>query len=167
MTPAEYAESLIVLLDKKKEEWNKTLPSLFKRLRNDPEELGDIQSELLSYRHMLAEESSMIGVKVSKHAKRLRLARRDKFIFYSTGVMPDGSRPNGRDASRELLVAGLKTTKGEKDLIIAGDLTDFEFAMEIMEGHQTFIRECMKSVDHALYAVKNRIELLNILMGIK
>lgn len=167
MTPEKYAVLLNKEFEDRKKQWNAELPPLFSRLKADPEELPDLQADLLSKRHMLTDELAFLNSQIAKQNKRLRKQRRDKYVFYSTGVMPDGTRPNGRVAARDIMISQLKTSKGEKDLVIAGDLTDYELAAEILESHVSFLRDCLKSIDHALYAIKNRIDLLNIFAGVK
>jgi hypothetical protein len=138
---------------------------MLKRLKGNPESLADVQADLLSNRQRLTEEVSYIASQIAKENSRLKKRKSEKLIYYSTGVLPDGTKATGRTSIRDQNIIALKKTKSELDIIISGDLSDLETLLDYFIGYITYLRESVKSVDHSLYGVKNRIELLNIIMG--
>lgn len=162
---ADYLIAMSEELTKRKMSWHNELISMFARLKGSPESLADVQAELLSNRQRLTEEVSFIASQISKENARLKKRRSEKMIYYSTGVLPDGTRNTAKASIRDQNIIALKKTKSELDIIISGDLSDLEALLDHFIGYITYLRESVKSVDHSLYGVKNRIELLNIIMG--
>lgn len=158
----EFNANLETMIDEKTQEWAERLRDLFPRLKGGPESIVDIQAEALSYRQMLSEEISFWGKQYSNEQKRLKKLRKERFLYYSTGQLPEGAKRPALFVDSPMVQ--LKTTKGEKDLVIAGDLSEYERSADLYQNIIDYLGECRKNIDHCLYGVRNRIELLKVLM---
>jgi hypothetical protein len=159
---AQYNEKLLEIVEDKKKEWAENIKDLAPLLRSKPEDMTDANALALSYRVMLLEELSYFMNELARENKILKEMRSEKFIYYTTGLMPDGTRPTGAAAQHPLL-GNQRLSSGNKDLIISGDLSDFEHTYEILSQMIEFLRECVKTIDQTLYAIKNRLDLFNYL----
>lgn len=161
LTISDLNEQLAVVIDDKRRYWDETLRALFPRLAGHPEKLSDVQSETLSYRQMISEEIAYWGKQLSNENKKLKKQRKDRFLYYSTGQLPEGvARPPHFVDSP---MVNMRTGKGEKDLVIAGDLAEQERTADLYANIIDYLTECRKNVDHCLYGIRNRIELLKVL----
>ena len=123
--------------------------------------MTDAQALALSYRTMMLEEISYFLGELVEEQKIVKELKRDKFIFYSTGLLPDGSRPKGNMANHPI-VGNSKITGPQKELIISGDLSNYWHTEQILIQTIEMLREHVKTIDQYMYAIKNRIELFNI-----
>ena len=167
LTQELYANLIQDILEKRRILWQEEIIPVFKKTNGTIDNLVEVQSDLLSYRQMLVEEVGFINAFIVKDMSKIKKKKRDKYIYYSTGSLPDGVKVAPSILRRDQIIIGLKTTKGEKDLIISGDLNEQERVIEALEGYQGFLRECIKTVDHALYGIKNKIELYKIKLNIE
>lgn len=158
MTPA-YNQELEKIIAEKRQEWLENVKSLAPLMRTAPEHMTDAQALAISYRSILLDELGYFYNLFSRHDKELKELKRDKFIYYATGLLPDGTRPKA--AAHPLL--GRKMTKTEYDTVISGDLREQEYTLQIVNDMVDFLKETIRSIDQTLYAVKNRIELFNYL----
>lgn len=164
MTADAFLEAWLTECEASQQRWLVSLKAILPRVKNDPEELSEVQADLLSNRQLLVEETAYFSNKLSGVNAKLKKYRKDKYVYYSTGQLPDGSKPTGAQAVRDQAIIGLRLNKGEKDLIISGDLSKIEQVTDILATQLGFLRECIKNVDHGLYSVKNRIDIMNILL---
>ena len=111
---------------------------------------------------MLSEEVAYFGKQLSNEHKKLKKLRKDRFLYYSTGTLPEGVKRPALFVDSPMV--GLRATKGEKDLVIAGDLAEQERTADLFSNIIDYLGECRKNIDHCLYGVRNRIELLKVLM---
>jgi hypothetical protein len=148
----------------REDKWKDVLSKALHSLKDDPETMNDSQATLLSYRQMLTEENAFISSKLNKERSRLKKMKKDRYILYATGHNPDGSKITGKEATRIALIANMRTSKPEKDLIISGDFADLERVDDILSTHLDFLRNAIKNIDHALYSIKNRIDLMGLLI---
>jgi hypothetical protein len=136
--------------DSRRSEWTKTIEPLFDVLKIDitnPSnftKILDAQSIALSLRQQINEQITTFLNKRSKETSKLKKARQDKFIFYATGF-------------------GIKTSMGEKSILIDGHLRESERTVEIIESYIDFLRDTIKNLESLSYAVKNMTDLLNYL----
>lgn len=163
---AEYAESMKKIFDEREEKWQIELMDKIKGMKSSPEQLSDTQAELISMRQRLTEEVAYITKQIAKENGRLKKHKADKFVFYSTGVYPDGTKATAKMTIRDMNIVSMKKTKGETELIISGDLCDLEALVDVFVGYHTYLKESVKTLDHSLYGIKNRVELMNLMMGI-
>ncbi len=134
----------------KRAEWNQMVEPLFKALSLDfgnpknSKEILDTQSLALSYRQLLNEQINFFLNKRSKEETKIKKLRQDKFVFYATGF-------------------GIKTSLGEKAILIDGHLSENERSMQMIESYIQFMRDTVKNLESINYGIKNIIELFNFL----
>ncbi len=158
---AEYNEKLRIILDEKKNEWTSNLKTLPPLLRSDPANMVEANALALSYRSMILDDIHNFVAELNDENKIIKQLTKDKFILFTTGLLPDGTRPKGNILNHPMI--GVKMNKGEKDLIISGELSEFELTVELLSNVIDFLKESIKTIDHTLYSVKNRIDLFNYL----
>lgn len=158
---SDFNAELEKVVDEKRLHWEDTLRAMYPKLTGDPQRMVDVQAEALSYRQMICEEIAYWGKQLSNENKKLKKLRKDRFLYYSTGTLPEGVQrpPHFVDSP----MVNLRTGKGEKDLVIAGDLCEQERTADLYANLIDYFTECRKNVDHCLYGVRNRIELLKVL----
>lgn len=130
-------------LEKQRASWNRKLDPLYNKLKQDPDSLLELQSTVLSYRQMITEEIAMFMNKLSRDIVLMKNAKSDRYMFYATGF-------------------GLKTNLQEKKLLIDSELAELEHKKEILETHLEFLKEAKVMCDNLGWAVKNRIEIYNL-----
>lgn len=161
-TKADYNNELKVIVEEKKAEWAQNLKDLSPLIRSkNPHDMTDASALALSYRTMILEEISYFLNELASEQKIVKELRRDKFILYTTGLLPDGTRPTGNILNHPLL-GNSKISGGQKDMVISGDLADYEHTAEILGQTVDFLRECIKTIDQYMYSIKNRLELFAI-----
>lgn len=158
----QYNIKLKKIVEDKKKEWSTNIKDLSPLIRSkDPHDMNDAQALALSYRTMILDEISYFLSELVEEQKNMKVLKRDKFIFYTTGLLPDGSRPKNRMATHPI-VNNTKITGPQKELIIGGDLSDYWHTEKILSDVIDELREHIKTIDQYMYAIKNRIELFNI-----
>lgn len=162
----EYAENMKNIFNEREKAWQKEIIEKLKGMKSTPETLSDTQAELISMRQRITEEINYITKQIAKENSLLKKHKADKFIFYSTGVFPDGTKTTSKMTLRDMNIVSLKKTKGELDIIISGDLCDLEALIDVFIAYHTYLKETVKTLDHSLYGIKNRVELLNLMMGV-
>ena len=158
---AKYNKELTDIIALKKKEWTENLKAIPPLLRSQAENMVDANALSLSYRVMLKEDMHYFLGLMAEHDKELKELRKNKFIFYATGMLPDGSRPTGASGHHPLL--GKKLTKTEYDTVISGDLNEPEFTIQVIGDMIDFLKESIKTIDQILYSIKNRLDLFNYL----
>jgi len=157
-----YNEELAKIVDSKKAEWADNIKSLSPLIRSkDPHDMTDAQAMALSYRTMLLEEINYFLAELIGEQKIMKELKRDKFILYTTGLLPDGNKPQG-NVARHPIIGHAKVSGAQKEMIISGDLADFEQTSDILQNTIDYLRECIKTIDQYMYAIKNRLELFVI-----
>jgi len=133
----------------KREEWNKNIEPLFQvmksnfTLENAPK-IIDLQSLALSYRQIFNEQISLFLNKRTKEEVKLKKIRQDKFLYYAVGV-------------------GLKTSMGEKNVLIDAHIAENERNIQLIDTHIEFLRASSKNLEALGFTIKNIIELMNYL----
>ena len=162
VTKAEYNIKLGEIVEEKKKEWAGNLKDLSPLIRSkQPHDMTDASALALSYRTMILEEISYFLNELATEQKVYKELKRDKFILYTTGLYPDGTRPPS-NVTNHPLIGNSKISGGQKDMVISGDLSDFEHTTEILGQTVDYLRECIKTIDQYMYSIKNRIELFGI-----
>jgi hypothetical protein len=161
-TKADYNKELGKIAEEKKKEWATNLKDLSPLIRSkQPHDMTDASALALSYRTMILEEISYFLNELASEQKIIKELKRDKFILYSTGLLPDGTRPTGNILNHPI-IGNAKISGGQKDMIISGDLSDYEHTLDILGQTVDYLRECIKTIDQYMYSIKNRIELFAI-----
>ena len=133
----------------RREEWNNNLNPLFEVLKmsltaENSQKIMEAQSFALSYRQALNEQISFFLNKRSKEEVKNKKIKQDKFVFYATGF-------------------GLKTSLGEKSILIDAHLAENDRNIFLIENYVEFLRSSSKNLESFGYTVKNIIELMNYL----
>lgn len=161
-TKGDYNIKLSKIAEEKKAEWAENLKDLSPLIRTkNPHDMTDAQALALSYRTMILEEISYFLTELASEQKIIKEMKRDKMILYSTGLLPDGTRPTGNLANHPI-IGNTRISNGQKEIIISGDLADFEHTQEILIQVVEFLRECIKTIDQYMYSIKNRLDLFAI-----
>lgn len=161
-TKADYNTELVNITDEKKKEWATNLKDLSPLIRSkQPHDMTDASALALSYRTMILEEISYFLRELAQEQKTLKELKRDKFILYTTGLLPNGTRPTGNILNHPL-IGNSKISGSQKEMVISGDLSDYEYTADILGQTVDYLRECIKTIDQYMYSIKNRIELFGI-----
>lgn len=156
-----YNEELKTIIEEKKVEWTTNIKDLSPLIRSkNAHDMTDAQALALSYRTMLLDEISYFLSELSEEQKFLKEYKRDRFCLYKTGLLPDGTRPPS--VSKNPLVGNQKTTGGQIEMVMSGDLSDFEYTCEILINMIEHLREHIRTIDQYMYAIKNRLELFTM-----
>lgn len=162
MSQQAYNNELQVIIEEKRLEWSKNLKDIAPLLRTkNTQDMSDAQALLLSYRVMIMDEINYFIVELTQLQKQLKQYKAEKFILYTTGLKSDGTRPDP-SVLRNPIIGNQKVTGPQKDMIISGDLSEYEMTASILENIINYLRECIETVDKAMYSIKNRIELFGI-----
>lgn len=159
MSQEKFNVKLTEIVNEKKDEWAKNIKDISPLIRSkNPHDMTDAQALALSYRTMILEEISYFLGELTQIQKQIKELKRDKFIVYTTGLLPDGTRPSAATL-RNPVVGNQKITGPQKEMIISGDLSDYEMTNQILTDTIEYLRECIKTIDQYMYAIKNRLEL--------
>jgi len=135
-------EKLEVDLTKKTKNWSDIVEKLSGRINCELKQSIDLSAEATSYRQMINDERTHYYFKMYRDLPKLKQIRKKYFEFYS------GKYP-------------YKTNSTEKTKLIDADVAYHESKLEYLQNYINFLTETMKTVDHIIYSVKNKIELYN------
>jgi len=163
ITRAEYNQLLIEQTDKKKSEWATEINDIAPLIRTkDPNDMVDASAFGLSYRVKLLEDIGFFLNELVQEQTKIKQLKLEKFCLYSTGLYLDGTRPTGAIMNNPLIGIS-KLNASQRDLIISGDLADYEHTQEILTNTIEQLREYIKTIDSYMFAIKNRLEIFQIL----
>lgn len=133
----------------KQVEWSKKATEIFETLKGNltPSDFKNVvnsQAYALSYRQVMNEEISFFLGKLSKEDVVLKKVKQNKFLFYATGF-------------------SLKTSMGEKAVLIDAHTAEYERTKEVIQKHIDFLRETIKSLESFQYSIKNLVSLYEYL----
>ena len=110
--------------------------------------IAELQAEVLSYRQNVTDEVKIYTVRIYKLVQKMKVLSKARFEFYATSYQ-------------------VKTSGTEKIKLIEADLSEHQLFINELDEHVNFLRETGKNLDNMHYAIKNKIELENILNGYK
>lgn len=128
--------------------WTTILTDLSFRLKGDIKDVIDVQSEAISYRQHVTDEINIYSVKIHKLVQKMKVLNKQRFEFYATSYQ-------------------VKTSGPEKVKLIDADLSKQQLLIDELDEHVNNLRETSKNLDNINYAIKNKIELANILGNYK
>lgn len=160
---SQYNELLVEQTDKKKTEWAEEIKGIAPLIRtNDPNDMTEASALGLSYRVQLLEDIGFFLSELVSEQKIIKQLKRDKFCLYATGLNIDGTRPTGSIMNNPLI--GISKLNGsQRDMIISGDIAEYEHSQEILTNTIDQLREYVKTIDSFMFAIKNRLEIFQIL----
>lgn len=122
--------------------WDERLKELFQKLKsNDKLEMLEFQALSLSYHHMAKDEITKNLLKLTKVYSKKTKIQRERLLFYSTKF-------------------SLKTTKGEKDILIDADLSEDTRHIQMLEAYIDYLRDCRSLCDNMQWIIKNKIQII-------
>ena len=127
---------------KKQKIWSNTIGELSERITCELKESIDLSAVATSQRQILIDERTHEYFKMYKDYPKLKQIRKQLFEKYA------GKYP-------------YKTNAGEKQKLIDADVAYQEAKMDYIQNYINFLSESIKTVDHVIYSVKNKIELYN------
>lgn len=133
------------IFEKERSEWKETIQVMAIQMK-DIKTLAKAQVDLFSQRQILLEYSYKLAAIITKLNSKLNSEKAKKLREYS-------ERTDVRYGATE------------KNVLIEGDLTEITEKIELVESHRKFIDQTVQTVDHMLYAIKNRIALEDYLRG--
>ena len=133
------------LFEQERSEWKENIQVIALQMK-DIKTVAKAQVDLFSQRQILLEYSYKLAGIVTKLNSKMSSEKAKKLREYS-------ERTDVRYGSTE------------KNVLIEGDLTDITEKIELVESHRKFIDQTVQTVDHMLYAIKNRIALEDYLRG--
>ena len=125
--------------------WKTIVDSLTLRVReNHVKDIVDVQTEAISHRQTVAEDIRKYSIKIHRLVQKVKVLTKARFEFYATSYQ-------------------VKTSGTEKLKLIESDLSEYQEFINELDEHVNFLRDTSKNLDNVNYAVKNKIELYNIL----
>ena len=147
ITRSEYNQLLQKETDKKKSEWAEEIKDIAPLIRTkDPNDMIDASALGLSYRVKLLEDIGFFLNELVQEQTQMKKLKLEKFCLYATGLYPDGTRPTGAIMNNPLIGVS-KLNSNQRDLIISGDLADYEHTQEILTNTIEQLREYIKTID--------------------
>jgi len=123
--------------------WNTVLENLSKKINYELKNSIELSAEAISYRQMILEERTQYYYKIYRLNPKLKQLHKARFEYYSTKYQ-------------------IKINSTEKNKLIDSDLAYHEAKLEFLQNYINFLTECIKSVDHVIWSVKNKIDFYNI-----
>lgn len=126
-------------IDNDRGEWVKKLNTLVNKIKNI-EELAESQVLMLSYRQSLL----------------------DKVVDFKTTIFKRNSiydKYYKQLYRKYTLDYDVKLSNTEKKEFIKADLSELKYQINVLENHVEFYNGCIKTLDNAAFAIRNRIRL--------
>lgn len=127
----------------KQKKWSNTIDKLSDKITCDLKKSIELSAEATSQRQILIDERTHWYFKMYKDLPKLKQIRKKYFEYYS------GKYP-------------FKVNGTEKQKLIDADVSWQEAKMDYLQNYINFLTESIKTVDHIIYSVKNKIELYNV-----
>jgi len=138
----EILEKLENDLKKLEEITTKKIKELSSRINCELKFSIDLSADATSYRQILIDDRTHFYFKMYKDMPKLKQLKKKHFEFYSTKYP-------------------IKINSTEKTKLVESDVAYHEARFDYYQNHINFLTECIKTVDHVIYSVKNKIELYN------
>ena len=135
-------EKLETDLKKLEEITTKKIKELSERVNCELKYSIDLSADATSYRQVLIDDRTNFYFKMYRDMPKLKQLKKKHFEFYSTKYP-------------------IKVNSTEKNKLVEADVAFHEARFDYYQNHINFLTECIKTVDHVIYSVKNKIELYN------
>jgi hypothetical protein len=123
MSRINYNNELLNIIEEKRTEWASNIKDVSPLIRSkNPHDMTDAQALVMSYRTMILEEISYFLGELAKEQKELKKMRKNRFILYTTGLLPNGERPTPQ-MMKNPAVGNSKISGSYRELIMAGDFS--------------------------------------------
>lgn len=148
MSDSEKRKNLSQEMVESKKQWNIVIKLLTAKLNGDIRGIAELQAEVISYRQNVTDEVNLYTVRIWKLVQKMKVLSKARFEFYATSYQ-------------------VKTSGTEKLKLIEADLSEHQLLINELDEHVNFLRDSGKNLDNMHYAIKNKIELENIIHGYK
>jgi hypothetical protein len=135
-------EKLETDLITKQKRWNDIIEKLSGKITCELKKSIDLSAEATAQRQLLLDERTNWYYKMYKDLPKLKQMKKKYFEWYSTKYP-------------------IKVNGTEKTKLIEADTAYQEAKMEFIQNYINFLTESIKTIDHVLYSIKNKIELYN------
>jgi D-mannonate dehydratase len=125
-------------LEKQRSEWGDRIMDLIKMIR-EIDNLTDAQITALSYRHMIIDQIAKINITLKKREASYNIQFKNKFIEYFN--------------------YDYKLNDKQKVNMVEADLSNLNKQIGFLSSHIDFFRECVKTLDNLGWAIKNRLNI--------
>lgn len=125
--------------------YSKTIRDLSYRLKCSADETIELQAEVISQRQLLVDEMSMTSYSINKILPKHKQLKKKRFEYYTLEYQIK------------------KMTGPEKIKLIEADLAYHDQLIELYSNHIEYLKESIKNLDNINYAIKNKIELYNLM----
>jgi len=142
-TVTEILEELQSNITKRQEEHSEDIKKYSNQLNDDISKIVELEAYVLSKRQTILFEIGQYGFRILTDQKHIDKKTKERFEYYSTQY-------------------NLKTNSTEKNILINSDLCDFIQKLKMYENHVGYLRECVKTLDQMMWAIKYKIEILGI-----
>lgn len=112
------------------------------RINCELKESIDLSADATSYRQLLIDDRSRFYFKIYRDMPKLKKLKKRYFEYYSQKYP-------------------IKINSTEKLKLIESDVAYQEARFEYYQNHINYLSESIKTIDHVIYSVKNKIELYN------
>jgi hypothetical protein len=129
-------------LTKKQEVWNKQVATLTTKINCELKYTTELSAMAIAQRQLVLEERTHMYYRLYTDLPKLKITKKKYFEFYSTKY-------------------AIRTNSGEKAKLIDADVRYYDAKMDYIQSHIDFLTETLKSIDHVIYSVKNKIDLYN------
>lgn len=162
ITKEEYNLKLSELVEADQKSWKKEIKIIIKLVRSkEPNDMIEGQALGLSHRMKLLEDNQKYLSMLLKEQKNYKKLKAQRISVHLTGHKLDGTKVSAKEL-RNPLIANQKISTQQRELVISGELSDFEEAINILENAIDFNNEVIKTIDSYMFMIKNRLELFNI-----
>lgn len=126
--------------------WNGRVAELSKRMREtDLRKTPDLQAEIVSLRQVIIDEIKANSYRILKSLPKLKEQQKKQFEFFTTGYKIPVKHST------------------DKRMLMDAALAKHQHKIDLYENHIQFLRDTGKNLDNLHYAIKNKIEIMNIM----
>lgn len=122
--------------------WNGEISKLSKQINCELKESINVNAEAISNRQILIDERTQYYFKLYKHIPSLKVLKKQYFEWYSTQY-------------------AIKINGTEKNKLIEADMAYYDAKIDYLQNYINFLTDSVKTVDHIIYSMKNKIDLYN------
>lgn len=143
MTDEEELDKIEDMIQDQREKWNRVIEDLSKKLTDELKYSIELEAAAIALRQKIMTEMTSYAIKINRSMSKLKIIRRAKFEYYATKYQ-------------------VKVNTTEKNILIEGDTAIYQAKIDMFDNFTAFLSECLKSVDHIIYGVQNKIKIANI-----
>lgn len=125
--------------------WNNIIKNISFTLKGDVKKLVEIQADIISFQQVVIEEIRKYSLIMYKNMPTIKQAKKKRFEFYSTKY--------------QIKVSSSTDKRG----LIEADIAKFQYRIDLLDNHINFLRDTSSNFTTMNFAVKNRIQLMDIL----